>query len=348
MAAQGGISLRKWWRLSELEEYEALSRARLRHVVEVREPLVLISQIQRSGGTLLSQLFDGHVEVHAHPQQLHIGHPSSRDWPPLDLDDPERCFTLLYEKKAGLQLRKGYRKSRRADRDMFPFCFLPRLQHAIFQQCFASRPVEREREVLDCYFTSYFNAWLDNHNLYTGPKKVVTGFAPRLGEPPGNVDQLFDMYPDGFLVSLVRDPRSWYASVSVGPLARKWPDVHSGVKAWRRSVQAALDARERFPERVLLLTYEQLVGDTERSMRWLAARIGLTMSPVLLTPTFNGRPIRANSSFPVERHGVLTERMTAYRERLDPETIAQIEELAGDLYDRAAALSAAELQPSSR
>ena len=37
-----------------------------------------------------------------------------------------------------------------------------------------------ERDVLDCYFTSYFNAWLDNHNLYTGPKKVVTGFVPRL------------------------------------------------------------------------------------------------------------------------------------------------------------------------
>ena len=28
--------------------------------------------------------------------------------------------------------------------------------------------------------TSYFNAWLDNHNLYNGPKRVVTAFAPRL------------------------------------------------------------------------------------------------------------------------------------------------------------------------
>ena len=37
-----------------------------------------------------------------------------------------------------------------------------------------------ERDVLDCYFTSYFNAWLDNHNLYSGPKKVVTGFVPQL------------------------------------------------------------------------------------------------------------------------------------------------------------------------
>ena len=31
--------------------------------VDVNVPLVLISQVQRSGGTLLSQLFDGHPEV---------------------------------------------------------------------------------------------------------------------------------------------------------------------------------------------------------------------------------------------------------------------------------------------
>jgi len=66
---------------------------------------------------------------------------------------------------------------------------------------------------------------------------------------------------------------------------------------------------------------------------------GLLALAVLLTPTLNGRPIRANSSFPVERNGVLTERTIAYRDRLDAETIAQIEELAGDLYERAAARS---------
>jgi hypothetical protein len=71
-------------------------------------------------------------------------------------------------------------------------------------------------------------------------------------------------------------------------------------------------------------------------MEQLAARLGLTMSPTLLEPTFNGRPIRANSSAPVARHGVLADRTTAYRESLDAETIARVDELAGDLYERAA------------
>jgi hypothetical protein len=335
------LERKQWERLSELDEYGALCRARLKRRVEVREPLVLISQIQRSGGTLLSQLFDGHVECHAHPQQLHIGYPSSRDWPPLELDQPERCFSILYEKKAASHLRQGYRKSRLAEKDIFPFCFLPRLQHAIFTECMASRPVERTRDVLDCYFTSYFNAWVDNHNLYTGPKKAVTGFAPRLSEKLANVEQFVDAYPDGTLISLVRDPRAWYASMQARAISlqAKWPELDKAVGDWQRSAEAAIEATKRFPERVLVLAYEQLVGDPERTMGRLAERIGITMSSALLTPTFNGCPIRANSRTSVG-YGIVAERVTAYRDSLDAETIARIEDLAGDVYERAVAVSA--------
>ena len=68
-----GRSELHWERLDEVDEYRYLCQARLKHLVEVREPLVLISQIPRSGGTLLSQLFDGHPECHAHPGELEIG-----------------------------------------------------------------------------------------------------------------------------------------------------------------------------------------------------------------------------------------------------------------------------------
>jgi hypothetical protein len=59
--------------------------------------------------------------------------------------------------------------------------------------------------------------------------------------------------------------------------------------------------------------------------------------PGVLVPTFNGRPIRANSSGVVERYGVLAERTDAYRESLDAERSARIVELAGDRYERVAA-----------
>jgi hypothetical protein len=110
---------------------------------------------------------------------------------------------------------------------------------------------------------------------------------------------------------------------------------------WRQSADATLGARERFGERVLVLTYEQLALDTEATMTRIAAAAGITMSPTLLTPTFNGRPIRANSSNPVERYGVLRDRVDAYRQALGRETIAYIDEQAGELFERAAEVAAA-------
>ena len=86
----------------------------------------------------------------------------------------------------------------------------------------------------------------------------------------------------------------------------------------------------------MTLAYEALVQETESTMRRLADAIGISMSPVLLEPTFNGQPIRANSSESVRDYGVVSDRTTAYRTTLEPETIARVEELAGDLYARAA------------
>ncbi|MGE5272763.1 MAG: sulfotransferase [Verrucomicrobiota bacterium] len=327
-------------RRAALEEYRELCRVRLEHVVAVREPLVLVSQVQRSGGTLLSQLFDGHPECHAHPSEIYIGHPRKWEWPPLDLSAPETWFDVLYESPVELHLREGYVKHKEArlepGHDVFPFVFLPHLQRAIFEQ--AAAGASTERDVLDAYFTSYFNAWLDNQNLYAAPKKVVTGFTPQLGVEPGNAERLFAAYPDGTLISIVRDPAAWYESAS--KYRERWVDLDGAIAEWTRSTQAALDAAGRFGDRVLVLTYEQLVLDTEGTMWRVADRIGIERSPALLEPTFNGRPVRANSSGPVSEYGILKERTTAYRRSLDAEAIARIDELARSLYAEAEALAA--------
>ena len=57
-------------------------------------------------------------------------------------------------------------------------------------------------------------------------------------------------------------------------------------------MDATIDAAERYGERVLVLTYEQLVLDPERTMRARGRRgSGSTGRRQLLQPTFNGRPI---------------------------------------------------------
>jgi hypothetical protein len=339
--SRGSNSKGAWARLTELEEYRALCDNRLEHIVDVREPLVLISQIQRSGGTLLAQLFDGHPECHVDPYELKIGYPKKHNWPALDLAKPETWFETLYFGGMTERLRRTGRTRRRdVGRSVFPFLLLPRLQKAIFDHCVSARAVSTEREVLDCYFTSYFNAWLDNQNLYSSPKTAVVGFTPRLAMKGENVDQLFSAYPDGTLISIIRDPRAWYLSASKH-MPHVYADVEPALQLWRESTQAALDAADRFGDRVLLLTYEGLVRDTETTMRRVAERVGIQMRPELVVPTFNGRQIRANSSEAVDREGIIEERANAYRQSLPTETSERIAAVVGDLYELAVGVTGA-------
>ena len=78
---------------------------------------MLVSQIERSGGTLLSRLFDGHPECHAHPQGARDRTiPKKKHWPPIDLDRPESWFEMLHEAHVGKYRRKGYWSSKQGGR----------------------------------------------------------------------------------------------------------------------------------------------------------------------------------------------------------------------------------------
>jgi hypothetical protein len=354
-SAAVGDLVRRSRRISFALEHETLVEQRVRHAVPVRQPLVLVSQIQRSGGTLLSQLFDAHPELHAHPHELHVGNPSKVNWPVLDLAaGSEDWFRTLYEHPTGRAFVEGYNKA--ADRsagaveagDILPFLIPPALQRELFDAALEARPARSQRDVLDAYMTSYFNAWLDNRNLYGPGKRWVTAFTARLSSNPLSVERFFAAYPDGRLVSVVRDPRSWWASAKrfreVAPWKatrhRDYSEVETAIGLWRRSAEAMLEAAERRAERFRLLRFDALLGDTEGTMRSLAEWLGISFHPTLVEPTFNGMPIKADSSFAVADHGVRAEPLERFREVLPGEEIAYVEEHAMPLYESVAARAA--------
>ena len=72
-------------------------------LVRVDQPLFLISQAQRSGGTLLLRLFDGHPECHVVPFQLR-GVDDAREASPSTLGE---AWRMLWDPEAGASLRAG-------------------------------------------------------------------------------------------------------------------------------------------------------------------------------------------------------------------------------------------------
>lgn len=319
-------------------ELARIPEMRIAHRVAVDQPMLLVSQIQRSGGTLLSQLFDSHPECHAHPYELYVGYPDKYTWPSIDLAaGSDTWFQMLFERPVLKASREGYRKySKAGDHEFkaFPFVFLPALQKAIFDACVRDAAVASARDVFDCYMTSYFNAWLDNQNLYGPRKKLITAFVPRLHMQRDSLRRFFADYPDGRFVSIVRDPLSWFAS------ARKhspseYSDIAQSTELWSLSTTAALEAKRDYGERVRLIRFDSLLQDTEKTMRGLAAWADLTFSAELLTPTFNRYAIKADSSFRVERHGIINEPLHQFRRELEQADIEAIQSKAQALYETA-------------
>jgi hypothetical protein len=307
------------------------------HVTPVNQPLFLVSQVQRSGGSLMAQLFDGHPECHTHPGELHIGYPKKYNWPDLDLgQNPDKWFDMLFEKHLPEYAEEGFvkvprhlRSSYSASQIRYPFLFLPRLQREIFRQC-AERGINSQRDVINCYMTSYFNAWLDYQDLYRNEHKCVFAFTPKLSLHSDSVERFFSDYPKGKLMTVVRDPKTWFVSfVMKNPDERG--DIAGAMSLWKDSARAALDNRQRWGDRIILLTFESLLQDLEPTMRYLTSALGLTYDECLLTPTFQGMPIRANSTFRVEQDGVLDAPLKRAQD-LSADKIAGIEREAGELH----------------
>jgi hypothetical protein len=320
-------------------EVRRLLETRLEYLVDVREPLVLIGHKGRSGGTLLNQLLDCHPQVHSHPHELEFARSREQTWPVFDLDvDPEEWFELLAERHVARSFSVGYSKGTgREDvpEERFPFLLPPSLQRLLFLALVVRDPPRSQRDVFDRFFTSYFNGWLDNQNLYTGAptRRWVAGHRAALARSREGRESFFGVYPDGRLIAPVRDPKGWYASAR--RLHRHHADdLDAAMGQWLHAAGETLHATRNHPDRVLVVSYERLVLHTEAVMREVAAWLGIDEAPSLLEPSFNRMPIRANSSFGIADRGVQRQSVTAWQRELTQQECDRIDALAGEVHQR--------------
>jgi Sulfotransferase family len=326
------------WDEDQVErEYATLLSTLAYRLVPVTQPLVLITQAPRSGGTLLMRLFDGHPECYAVPHELATLLPSAlplprdpaKSWKTLDHPMLETWFV------GGLRTGKGQLSE---DRTRYRFLLPPLLQRRLFDHYLGRRHPETDRGVLDAYLTSYFNAWLD----YRGPTRPrwVTGFEPSAIVQPERLRCFRELYPDGRLISVVRDPASWV--VSAARRNKRYQDRGVAMALWRDSVRVGARPEGGEPcsgrDRPVRGPRRRHRAHYARARRFPRDRV-------------HGRAARADSQLaadegelelPVERAGVI-EGPLSRRDQLPAEERAEIERMLGDLHERA--LAAALVRP---
>jgi len=208
---------------------------------------------------------------------------------------------------------------------------LPSVQREIFLKYIDSTQSVNLRDVFDSYMTSYFGAWLSNQND-NGRKKFVTAYAPGLSTSRENMEVVFEIYPDGRLISVVRDPKSWFVCAQRHE-PEKYGDLKRALSQWEEDAQAMLRNRERYGDRVCIVRFEDLVRKTNAAMHYLAEFLGIEFNEILLVPTFNKFPIKAHTSFKVANHGIVNGPLSRYS-TLTGRQLDAIEKMVGETHTR--------------
>jgi|EndMetStandDraft_8_1072994.scaffolds.fasta_scaffold03624_4 hypothetical protein len=302
-------------------------------IVEANQPMVLIAQPHRSGGTLLAQLLDGHPQLHGHPPELNLG-PA---WPSLDLTKPaEELFKAIQEKHLVKAFGDGYHKDGPARKlglsqqvMSFPLVLRPKLHAKLFLRLAAQRGLKTQRDVLDCYFTSLYSGWQNYANV-DGVKRWIVAFRGRYKH---DLDRFFADYPDGRTMAIIRDCKAVIASKSRYDGEMHADGLQRHVRGWNNQAKSRLVAKASYGDRMFLMTYERLIGDPEGTMRKVADWLGIAFDPILLTPTFNHSPIKANSSFEVADVGVQTTARENWRKVFSEQEAAEIDGATAELYN---------------
>ena len=304
----------------------------LEHVSPVTQPLVLISQIRYSGGMLLNQLFDGHAEIHCHPHRLSFGSGPAVRWPEIDIqNDPRLWFDMLFESFVIELAQKGYCPGSGDEEQTLPFIFLPSLQKDIFLACIDPVASVTARDIFNAYMTSYFGAWL-NYYHGSGSIKYVIAYAPGMSLPENNVENFFEIYPDGRLVSIIRDPKDWFVSAQ-GHAPKQYGGFEKAINQWVQDARAMLRNSHSYGDQVRIVRFEDLIGKTDNVMACLSKFLGIEFSEISLVPTFNQIPLKVHADFAYKSDG-MDKGLAARYDSLNSRQLETIEKITGGTYAR--------------
>ena len=107
---------------------------------------------------------------------------------------------------------------------------------------------------------------------------------------------------------------------------------------WCRNANSIALNKSNYGDRYCIVTFDDLILETEPTMRFLSHWLGISFDAILTAPSFNTVPIHANSSFPVsttgiiaeatERHNMLTKAERAYIESVATPPLPKFSQLS--------------------
>lgn len=250
---------------------------------------------------MLLRMLDNHPQLQVVPHEW--SSPFTTDLEP----DP---WSALQDPKAVDRYQVGIKQANgrlSGDRNRVPLDLDPAKHRSLF------RPGGSPRETYDAFLSSYFEAWKGDEQTAAPRWRCV--FAPRLILSHAGMEAFTSMYPDGRLISVVREPAGWWASAR--RWSPEWEKLDTAAEYWVKGVRAMRYWHNQLGDRSLVLPFSELVGRPKRTAWKVADWLNIDRAASLLQQTVGGSPVGPNSSFDTgaaaQRGDTLTENE---RERL--------------------------------
>ena len=261
-------------------------------IVPINQPIVLILQPPRSGGTMLLRLFDGHTDFHVWPRSLGFG---ELGWPM----SPEKKLNILHK---SISLEKfnhsGFIKSAsNIPQTQIPIYFDKKWQLSVIKNNI--QKTKNPRAIFNMLNTAAFNAWRNYQNLYGSKQWVMYHMAPHPNIPLDEIAKKFlNTYPDGHILLTTRNPLDWLAS------ATKLEHSNN----WTANIQLALNAYTMYYQnlplndnRVTIINFDQLVLESSSTLKKICRNLGVGYQNHLQVTTINNIEVFQNTSHNLEK-----------------------------------------------
>lgn len=138
------------------------------------------------------------------------------------------------------------------------------------------------------------------------------------------VDEIFESLPDARMIYMVRNPYDVCASRK-----RRWPKrerIVGWALSWNKGIQIARECEAKYPDRIHLVKYEELVTNPEPSIRKFCDFIGVPYKDEMLNvPIVNTS--EARRQVVESSHGFSGAKVFQYMERLTKTEIAALDML---------------------
>lgn len=289
----------------------------------------------RSGGSLLARLFDGHPEVPSYPFENEFFEGRNGDLINFsefrqtgntsDIENQEVVNKIRKFATDLLQTKQRYG----SDDSKFDY--------EQFSASLASfvRPEMGDHQIYDCIHKSFFQV---HQQSDIDTAAAISNHCSRTFA--ADLDQFFSTFEDGYFMHTIREPKAVTASLknysffATGKNPESIPAnfIDLSIDRWLLAAYMAIKNRKQFGDRYLVVLYEDLILNDEKTLKGICGQINLNFHEGMLVPTFGNEVWGGNSSFGKMPAKVSSQNLEKYKEVLSQGEQDKVDQALLDIY----------------